>query len=262
MRRRDFVLRVLQGAGATAVGGVVWGGFLQETKAAPLVLRPPGALPESDFLRSCIRCGLCVEACPYDSLALAAPGDNKPLGMPNFTPRQTPCYLCEDIPCAVACPTGALDRTAVSREVNGQQELDVELARMGIAVVDRDSCIAYWGLRCEACYRVCPLIDRAITLELARNPRTGGHAFTRPVVHVDACTGCGLCEHACVTEKAAIKVLPYEVALGKVGSNYIKGWEEQDEERLRDLPTDLTTETELSKRDPMDYLNADDLQDE
>ena len=28
------------------------------------LLRPPGALPEAEFLEVCYRCGNCVEACP------------------------------------------------------------------------------------------------------------------------------------------------------------------------------------------------------
>jgi ferredoxin-type protein NapG len=31
-------------------------------------------------------------------------------------------------------------------------------------------------------------------------------------VHADKCTGCGKCEHGCVTEEASIKVLPLTLA--------------------------------------------------
>jgi len=44
-------------------------------------------------------------------------------------------------------------------------------------------------------------------------------------VHADACTGCGKCEKSCVLEKAAIKVLPRDVARGELGHHYRKGWE-------------------------------------
>ena len=50
---------------------------------------------------------------------------------------------------------------------------------MGIAVVDNQSCIAFWGIQCDACYRACPLMDEAITLEYGRNERTGKHAFLK-----------------------------------------------------------------------------------
>lgn len=76
----------------------------------------------------------------------------------------------------------------------------------------------------------------------------------KPVVNSDSCTGCGLCEKACVTDKAAIFVLPREVALGKVGDYYIKGWDKADEKRLEKV-TSETTKTEISNRKAVDSLN-------
>jgi ferredoxin-type protein NapG len=214
------------------------------------MLRPPGALKEEDFLKTCIKCGLCVEACPYDTLLLAKPGDNKPLGTPYFTPRDIPCYMCPDIPCVPVCPTGALDESSVT--TNG--ELDINIADMGLAVIDDESCIAFWGIQCDACYRACPLLGEAITVEYARNDRTGKHAFLRPVVHADVCTGCGLCEKACVTEKAAIFVLPREVAMGKAGAHYIKGWDKDDEKRL-EKASQVKTKTKINENSAIDSLN-------
>ena len=37
-------------------------------RAGAVPLRPPGALPENDFLATCIRCGRCVDACPANAL--------------------------------------------------------------------------------------------------------------------------------------------------------------------------------------------------
>ena len=61
--RRKFMATTLQSVGLTALGGMLWSGYSDEVKASPLVLRPPGALPEDDFLKACIKCGLCAEAC-------------------------------------------------------------------------------------------------------------------------------------------------------------------------------------------------------
>mgnify|MGYP000526591865 CR=1 FL=1 len=73
--------------------------------AHPLLIRPPGALAEGEFLETCIRCGLCVRDCPYDTLKLAELGyDGPATGTPYFVARTGPCEMCEDIPCAAACP--------------------------------------------------------------------------------------------------------------------------------------------------------------
>jgi len=45
-------------------------------------------------------------------------------------------------------------------------------------------------------------------------------------------------------------ILPREIASGKVGAHYIKGWEEKDEERLRTLQ-----EVEKKEKTPEEILN-------
>jgi len=248
--RRKFILNMARGAGITALGGFVWSAYVDEVIASPLTLRPPGALAEKDFLKTCIKCGLCVEACPYDTLLLAKPGDHKPLGTPYFIPRDIPCYMCPDIPCVPVCPTGALDESSVTTD----GELDINIADMGLAVIDDNSCIAFWGIQCDACYRACPLLGEAISVIYEKNERTGKHAFLKPVVHHDVCTGCGLCEKACVTEKPAIFVLPREVSEGRAGNYYIKGWDKDDEKRLEQAH-EIKTQTRLSKESAIDSLN-------
>ena len=239
-----------RGVGVATIGGFIWSAQVDEVTASPLTLRPPGALKEDDFLKTCIKCGLCVIACPYHTLVLAKPGDNKPLGTPYFIPRDIPCYMCVSIPCVPVCPSGALDEKSVT--TNGK--LDITIADMGVAVVDHTNCVAFWGIQCDACYRACPLLGKAITIEYSKNERTGKHAFMKPVVQSDVCTGCGLCERACVTEKAAIFVLPREVALGRAGDHYIKGWDKNDEKRLEKASSKTTT-TEISKESAIDSLN-------
>ena len=254
--RRKFILTMARGFGLATMSGFIWSAFLDEATASQLTLRPPAALSEDDFLKTCIKCGLCVEACPYDTLSLAKPGDDKPLGTPFFVPRDIPCYMCPDIPCVPVCPTGALNQSSVTTD----GVLDIKSADMGLAVVDEESCIAFWGIQCDACYRACPILGQAITIEYQKNERTGKHAFMKPVVHSDACTGCGLCEHACVTEKAAIQILPRELAQGKAGNYYIKGWDKEDEKRLENAQ-EIKSTTEISKQKAADKLNGDLLED-
>jgi ferredoxin-type protein NapG len=218
--RRQFLLDVAKMACGV---GLAAGGLALYAKQAralpPQAIRPPGALAETDFQGACIRCGLCVRDCPYKILDLARPEARVATGTPYFVARTGPCEMCEDIPCVKACPTGALDHALT----------DIVQARMGLAVlVDQETCLNFLGLRCDVCYRVCPLLDKAITLEPQHNERTGKHTRFVPVVHSDACTGCGKCEKACVLEEAAIKVYPLALAKGAAGSHYRLGWKEKE----------------------------------
>ena len=267
--RRAF-LGTTRNVGLAILGGLTWSAYVDEAKANKLLLRPPGALKESDFLKTCIKCGLCVDACRnrdgniiYDdkgkragtkdpTLKLAAPGDNKPLGTPYFIARENPCFMCDDIPCVPVCPSGALDVLSLTNKKS--KKLDINKAKMGLAVVHKESCIAYWGLQCDACYRACPLMGKALKIEMQMNKRTGKHAFLLPVVHSDICTGCGLCEKACVVEKSAIFVLPREIAMGKVGTHYVKGWDKKDQQRVGEAK-EIHTVTKRSQKKAIDKLN-------
>ena len=152
----------------------------RQTRSAE-ALRPPGALTDLDFDAQCIRCGLCVDGCPYDILKLASWADPAPQGTPYFVAREEPCRMCTDIPCAKACPTGALDRHMT----------DIKKANMGVAVlVGHETCLNYKGL-------------------------------IIPTVHSDMCTGCGTCEKHCVLSESAIRVLPRELGLGLSGRNSV-----------------------------------------
>jgi len=217
--RRQFLAQSLGAACAAGLFGLGLGVYAKQTAASPaLALRPPGALPEADFAAACIRCGLCVRDCPYATLKLSTLGDNLPTGTPYFAARHVACEMCPDIPCVKACPTGALDHGLT----------DIDQARMGLAVlVDQETCLNFLGLRCDVCYRVCPAIDKAITLEMRHNPRSDKHAMFLPTVHSDHCTGCGKCEKSCVLDQAAIKVYPLALAKGVLGAHYRLGWEEK-----------------------------------
>lgn len=68
-------------------------------------LRPPGALPESAFLKTCIHCGQCAAACPYGSVRMLETfGPER--HTPEIRPSEIPCWLC--MKCPPACPSGAL----------------------------------------------------------------------------------------------------------------------------------------------------------
>jgi ferredoxin-type protein NapG len=240
-----------RGIGAAIGGGSLWAYLLtQQSKAEPFALRPPGALAEDEFQALCVKCGLCVADCPYDTLKLGTVGDPYPIGTPYFEPRDVPCYMCPDIPCIEACPTGALD--------TGLEEIDD--ADMGLAVlIDQENCLSYRGLRCEICYRACPLQDQAITIE-NRQRGISKHAMFVPIVHSDACTGCGICENACPLPEATIKVLPQEIAQGKLGEHYDFGWLEDTELTPEFQPGATPPPAEAPSGDAaLDYLNEGEL---
>ena len=218
--RRKFLADTARTACGVGLTGLALAHLATAAKSRPVAaLRPPGAGAENAFLSACIRCGLCVNDCPYPTLGLARIEDDVAVGTPYFVARDVPCEMCDDIPCVAACPTGALDKGLTN----------IDNARMGLAVLtDEETCLNFQGLRCDVCYRVCPVMGKAITLEYQPNTRTGKHASFITTVHSEACTGCGKCEHACVLEDAAIKVLPSHIAKGKLGKHYRLGWKEKE----------------------------------
>ena len=218
--RRRFITDTLRTAVGVGLVSLTLGVYQRQAAALPsTAIRPPGAGDEADFLGACIRCGLCVRDCPYDTLKLSELGDAIALGTPYFTAREIPCEMCEDIPCIKACPTNALDHELTN----------IDDSRMGLAVVvDQENCIAFQGLRCEVCFNVCPIRNKAITLNYQHNDRSGKHALFIPVVHSDACTGCGKCEKSCILDEAAIKVFPIALAKGLLGQHYRLGWKQKE----------------------------------
>jgi len=91
------------------------------------------------------------------------------------------------------------------------------------------------------------------TLDRRHNKRTGKHALMIPVVHSEACTGCGKCEAACVVEEATIKILPFHIAQGKMGAFYRLGWEEKRKAGGSLVTPDLEHQYTLPEGQSYDY---------
>ncbi len=205
--RRLFMTRSIQAAGSVSLVGFLLGAYNKQVEANPVAaIRPPGAIDEEEFLGACVRCGLCVRACPYDTLRLARFGEPLATGTPYFVARDIPCEMCEDIPCTAACPTDALSKDLT----------DIRDADMGVAVVSgTDTCFSITGIgHCQACYLACPIRDEAITMEIKQED---GRIYFEPTVHREHCTGCGKCEKNCILPEAAIKVLPRDLIRHDVG---------------------------------------------
>jgi ferredoxin-type protein NapG len=131
-QRRKFMK---QAAGLGVLGMAAAGGIwaAKDFKPAKERLRPPGAVEEDRYLTMCIKCGQCLQVCPYDSILLEDYDGKAGVGTAYIAPLERGCYLCEAFPCVLACPTGALDHEANV----------IEKVHMGMAIVVNESaCIA------------------------------------------------------------------------------------------------------------------------
>ena len=188
MKRREFLQWLGSVTAASAMFGTEAGQAAWfNSPVATNRLRPPGAVPEEEFIGRCIRCGRCIESCPYRCIVMLDIRQGLHAGTPLIAVEQIPCYLC--MKCVAVCPTGSLRR--VSQEAT----------RMGVAVINTFTCAAWAGVAlCRTCYDVCPFKGRAIILQ-----------ELLPKVLPDACTGCGLCTHACpVTADSGLKAVNIE----------------------------------------------------
>jgi ferredoxin-type protein NapG len=138
-------------------------------------LRPPGALDEVAFREVCTQCTDCAEACPYKSIRRLGPEFGLDAGTPAIIPNESPCYLCKDMPCIIACEPRAL------------RWVEPAAVAMGTAVVSPNACYLSSGQPCDYCVTRCPLKSDAISIT------HGG----LPVVNQDGCVGCGVCAYLC-----------------------------------------------------------------
>jgi ferredoxin-type protein NapG len=152
--------------------------------------RPPGAVAEVAFLTLCTRCGECERVCPPQALVPLPPSAGLAAGTPTFDPKVQPCTVCDDIPCARACPTGAL-----VVPFNGWDGY-----RMATLTLVSETCIVFHGVACGVCARVCPVGDEALSLD----------DEGRPVIKMEGCVGCGVCVRACVSSPRSLILEPLE----------------------------------------------------
>jgi len=134
-KRRDFVKQITSlGILTVVAGATIAGGYY--LKSDELKLRPPGAVNESQFLALCIKCGQCLQVCPYDSIILEGVGGGAGVGTAYIDPQRRGCYLCEAFPCILACPSGALDH----------EKDEIKFVHMGMAmIVNESACLALYN---------------------------------------------------------------------------------------------------------------------
>jgi MauM/NapG family ferredoxin protein len=166
------------------------------------LIRPPGALPEADFLTRCIRCGECMKACPTNTLQpVWFKAGLEGLFSPVMIPRLAACAVQCNV-CGKVCPTGAI-RDLLLVEKNH--------AKVGTAWIVRQNCLVWeQDKKCLICDEVCPY--NALSFQAVPGLRNAA-----PFVLENRCIGCGWCENKCPVEGAsAIRVnILGEVRLAK-----------------------------------------------
>ena len=195
--------RVLISAGAGAVVAPLYSMNLTHKYPKVNQLRPPGSMPEEEFLDRCIRCGECMKVCIKNAL--------QPIGFESgleglMTPRlETRSSYCEHYCnlCGQVCPTGAIRYLSLAQK---------QQVSMGVAFIDKNRCIPYaQGYDCIVCEEHCPTSDKAIVVEPAVVKSADGREREVKLLRVleERCVGCGICENKCpVNGPAAIRVIP------------------------------------------------------
>ena len=183
--------RFLAAASASLVLPSVLGVRTLNVQADPLLIRPPGALAEQEFLNRCVRCGQCMQVCITNGLqpVMLRAGIE---GM--FTPYlvartgycEFNCTLCGQV-----CPTGAINVLDMARK---------HTFKIGHAWFDKNRCLPYAkAIPCIVCEEHCPTPEKAIKF---RNVEVLGEQGARrqvrqPYVDDALCIGCGICETKC-----------------------------------------------------------------
>lgn len=169
------------------------------------LIRPPGAIPETEFLRTCIRCGECMKSCLTNTLqpCLWESGLSG-LWTPKMELRLAPCDQNCNV-CGKVCPTQAIRSVSLEEKTN---------AKVGTAVLRKEMCLVWADNKlCLVCDEICPY--NAIVFR----PVEG---YRRPFVIASKCNGCGFCEQRCpVKGESAIVVVPNGEIRLKEGS-YMK----------------------------------------
>lgn len=201
MGRRGF-MSFFSGAALAVAGGIgsatvtkLFGAKLDDASSIHPI-RPPGSVPEQEFLQMCIRCGECFKVCPNNVLqpmgfAQGLEGLWTPEARPDWAGCDPSCNACGQV-----CPTGAIRALPLEEK---------KAARMGLAVVNEATCLPFAGKEdCQLCVDECHAAGyNAIEFtsagaELDENgliiPDSG---FLAPLVLADRCVGCGICQTRC-----------------------------------------------------------------
>lgn len=169
--------------------------------ANPVLIRPPGAPDERQFLNKCVKCGECMKVCITNGLQptlleAGIEGIWSPVLVPRIGHCDYNCTLCGQV-----CPTGAIEKLTLAEKTK---------VKIGTAMIDTGRCLPYaHATPCLVCEEVCPVPKKAIWREEKTVVNRDGKKMTlnQPHIDLELCVGCGICEARCpVLGKPAIYV--------------------------------------------------------
>jgi ferredoxin len=162
LTRREFLVASVSGIAAIPMlriggrPGPYWN---------PRLVRPPGSLPEGQFLSRCIKCGQCMRICPTNVIhpaGLAAGLEGLWTPVLNFRIGTSGCqHNC--IACGNLCPTAAIRPISVEERQGIDRYAVRGPIKIGTAFVDRGRCLP-WAMDrpCIVCQENCPVSPKAI----------------------------------------------------------------------------------------------------
>lgn len=187
--RRQFITT---SASSILTVGLLSLGMKNRTSSAKII-RPPGSLPEDEFLDRCLRCLECVRICSSNGKCLQPVGFEQnllELWTPVASMREGYCeYNCNL--CGLVCPTDAILPLPLALK---------KQTPMGLAYFDKNLCIPFARHEdCLVCEEHCPTPDKAIKFDLKMALLSDGSSrmVKYPYVVRELCIGCGICEHKC-----------------------------------------------------------------
>jgi len=162
LSRREFLTAAVSGAAAMPLLRIA--GNPGPNWAARLV-RPPGSLPEPQFLSRCIKCGQCMRICPTNVIhptGLTAGLEGLWTPVLNFRIGTSGCqHNC--IACGHLCPTAAIRPISLEERQGLGRYAQQGPIKIGTAFIDRGRCLP-WAMDrpCIVCQENCPVSPKAI----------------------------------------------------------------------------------------------------
>ena len=162
LSRREFLTATVSGAAAIPLLRI--GGNPGPNWNSRLV-RPPGSLPENQFLSRCIKCGQCMRICPTNVIhpaGLTAGLEGVWTPVLNFRIGTSGCqHNC--IACGNLCPTAAIRPISLAERQGRDQYAERGPVKIGTAFIDRGRCLP-WAMDrpCIVCQENCPVSPKAI----------------------------------------------------------------------------------------------------